>query len=187
MTDPRPWQPERYRALLRLQARQMQLDPRLRRRFDASDLVQDALLKACEELPRCRARTEGQFVCWLQEVLTNAALDRIRRETAQKRDPALERSIHDAAARSSACWGKVLGDRQAPPDREAERRELLVWVAEALDRLPEDQRDVVICRDVMGLAVAEIAGLLGRSEKSVAGLLLRGRRRLRELLPDYQS
>jgi RNA polymerase sigma-70 factor (ECF subfamily) len=186
MTDPRPWQPERYRALLRLQVRQMQLDPRLRPRFDSSDVVQDALLKALQELPHCRARTEGEFVRWLQQILENAALDRVRREKSRKRDPALERSIHDAVSASSACWEKLLGDRHAPPDEEAARRETMLRLAAAINRLPEDQRDVVICRDLSGLPVADIAGRLGRSEKSVAGLLLRGRRRLRELLPDFQ-
>jgi RNA polymerase sigma-70 factor (ECF subfamily) len=186
MTEPRQWQPERYRALLRLQVRQMHLSPRLHRRFDSSDVVQDALLKAVKELPHCRAQNEGEFVCWLQQILENAALDCVRRENAQKRDPALEQSIHDAIAESSASWGKVLGDGRLPPDKEAERREMMLRFAEAVDQLPEDQRDVVICRNQSGLPVAEIAARLGRSERSVAGLLLRGLKRLRKLLPDYE-
>jgi RNA polymerase sigma-70 factor (ECF subfamily) len=40
------WDPGRYRDLLHLMARRFQLDPRLKRRFDSSDLVQEALLKA---------------------------------------------------------------------------------------------------------------------------------------------
>ena len=49
-----------------------------------------------------------------------------------------------------------------------------------------DQRDVVLLRDVQGRSVADIAAQLGRTEKSVAGLLLRGRGRLRQLLPDVR-
>ena len=50
MAAPGEWHPERYRDLLCMLARQIQLDPRLRRRFDSSDLVQEALLKATQNL-----------------------------------------------------------------------------------------------------------------------------------------
>jgi RNA polymerase sigma-70 factor (ECF subfamily) len=186
MTEPNPWQPERYRALLRLQARQMQLDPRLRPRFDASDLAQDAVVKALEARSQFRGQSEAEYVRWLQQILANVAVDRVRRERAQKCDPALERSIHAAVAESSVRWENLLADHRTPPDREAERGELLLRLAEAIEQLPDDQREVVICRHLMGLPVAEIAEQLGRSEKAVASLLLRGRRKLRELLPDYQ-
>src|SRR5947208_1019348 len=46
MAEVRRWQPEYYRGLLRLQARQLQLDPRLQQRVDGSDLLQETLLKA---------------------------------------------------------------------------------------------------------------------------------------------
>ena len=41
------WQPERYRDLLHVLVRRLELDRRFRRRFSASDIVQEALLKAC--------------------------------------------------------------------------------------------------------------------------------------------
>jgi RNA polymerase sigma-70 factor (ECF subfamily) len=186
MTEPREWQPERYRALLRLQAQQMGLDRRLRRRFDASDIAQDAVRKALEDLPQFRGHTEGEFVRWLQQILANEAIIAVRREKAQKRDVALEQSIHAAAAESSLRWEAMLADRHGSPAEEAERRELLLRLVEAIDQLPSDQRDVFICSDLSGLSVAETAGQLGRSEKSVAGLLRRGRHRLRDLLPEYQ-
>jgi len=63
---------------------------------------------------------------------------------------------------------------------------LLLRVAGAIDQLPEDQHDAVVLRDLMGLPVAEVAARMGRTPKAAAGLLLRGRARLRELLTDYQ-
>ena len=89
-----------------------------------------------------------------------------------------------AAGESSARLEAYLADRDPTPAARAERQELLVRIARALDQLPEDQRDVVLLRDVQGHTVAEIAGRLQRTEKSVAGLLLRGRGRLRQLLQD---
>jgi RNA polymerase sigma-70 factor (ECF subfamily) len=61
---------------------------------------------------------------------------------------------------------------------------VLARLAEAVEELEEDQRDVVSLRLLMDAPVAEIAERLGRTEKSVAGLLLRGKRKLRELLAD---
>jgi DNA-directed RNA polymerase specialized sigma24 family protein len=58
--------------------------------------------------------------------------------------------------------------------------------AAALDQLPKDQRDVVILRDVEGSKLADIKERLGRNEKSIAGLLRRGRQSLRGLLIEYK-
>jgi RNA polymerase sigma-70 factor (ECF subfamily) len=186
MTPPPDWQLERYRPLLRLLARQIRLDARLRPRLDSSDLVQEALLKAHRGLAQFRGTTEAELIAWLQQILRHAALDAIDRETARQRDPALERSLQAVVEESSARLEAFLASREPSPGERAERQELLLRIAAALDQLPEDQRDAVVLRDVMGTAVAEIAERLGRTEQSVAGLLQRGRRRLRELLAVFQ-
>jgi RNA polymerase sigma-70 factor (ECF subfamily) len=178
------WELERYRPLLRLQTRQIELDPRLQRRFDGSDVVQEALLKAHLRLDQFRGRTEAELVQWLYEILSSTLVDEVRKAHAQKRDLDLEQSLQVAAAESSARLEAYLADQNPTPAARAERQEVLVRIAWALDQLPEDQRDVVLLRDVEGCSVAEIAGKLGRTEKSVAGLLLRGRARLRQLLED---
>jgi RNA polymerase sigma-70 factor (ECF subfamily) len=186
MTSLAEWSLERYRPLLRLQVRQFQLDPRLHRRFDSSDLVQETLLRAHAGRDGFRGTTEAERVKWLQEILTNTLADEVRKARAQKRDVALEQSLQAAVAESSARLDAYLAADQSSPSQQAERQELLLRIAAALDQLPEDQRDVVIQRDLLGAPVGQIAEQLGRSEKSVAGLLLRGRRKLRELLAEYQ-
>ena len=178
------WDLDRYRPLLRLQIRQMELDPRLQRRFDSSDLVQETLLRAHEHLARFRGQTEADLVKWLQEILANVVTDEVRKARARKRDLALEQSLGAVMAESSARLEGYLASHQASPSEQAERQELLLRLAAAIDQLPQDQRDVLIQRDLLGASVSQIAEQLGRTEKSVAGLLLRGRRKLRELLQD---
>jgi RNA polymerase sigma-70 factor (ECF subfamily) len=185
MPDRPDWDPGRYRPLLCLLAHQLRLDARVRRRFDSSDVAQEALTRACEELPEFRGTTEAEFVAWLQKILANRAIDMIRREGAARRDVALEQSIHNGLRDSSERL-KQLADRTASPSEQAAGRELLVRVPEAIEQLPEDQREVVLLRDLQGLPVAEIAARLGRTEKSVAGFLRRGRRRLAEILDAYR-
>jgi hypothetical protein len=64
MPPPADWQLGRYRALLHLHARQVQRDPRLGRRFDASDVVQEALLRGHANLGQFRGSTEAELVGW---------------------------------------------------------------------------------------------------------------------------
>src|SRR5262245_47635968 len=93
MSPSRDWDLDRYRPLLRLQVRQMQLDPRFQRRFDSSDLVQETLLRAHGNLARFRGRTEADLVKWLQEILANVVTDEVRKARARKRDLTLEQSL----------------------------------------------------------------------------------------------
>jgi RNA polymerase sigma-70 factor (ECF subfamily) len=179
------WSWDRYRPLLKLQYRQLQLDPRLRRRFDASDLVQDTFEQALENLDKFQGQSEGERVKWLQKIFRNKALDRVRAETAAKGDVRRDRSIDNAVAESTARWEIALGIEDDQPDRKAERREFLFLVADAMEKLPDGQRDAVLLVQLMGGRIAEAAEQLDRSEKAVSHLLRRGLDRLAELLPDY--
>jgi RNA polymerase sigma-70 factor (ECF subfamily) len=181
------WPVERYRALLRLQARQLQLDPRLARRFDSSDLVQETLLRACRQRDQFRGGTEAERIAWLHAILANVCADEVNRAHAGKRDVAREVPVRAVAAESSSRLEAFLADRHPGPDEAADRAERLLRLADALDRLPEDQRDVVIHHHLLGTPVAGVAAALGRSERAVAGLLFRGRRRLAELLQGADS
>jgi RNA polymerase sigma-70 factor, ECF subfamily len=178
------WAIERYVPLVRLQARKIELDLRLRKRFDSSDLVQETMLRAHEGLAGFKGTSEAELAKWLQEILGNVLADEIRKATAQKRDVAVERSLNDAVADSFAQLEAYLTAGGPSPSEQAHRQEQLHRLAGAIEQLPEDQRDVVIQRDLLGSPVRDIAELLERTEKSVAGLLLRGRRRLRELLEE---
>jgi RNA polymerase sigma-70 factor (ECF subfamily) len=172
---------------LTLQVRQvLHRESRFRRRFDSSDLVQETMLKAHERLGQFAGSTEAEFVKWLQEILANTLIDAARHARARKRDIAMERSMQAALHESSARIEAYLAANGPSPSKQAERKELLLCVAEAVNQLPEDQREVIIQRDFLGAKVADIAAALDRSEKAVAGLLFRGRQRLRELLAKLE-
>ncbi|HEX5273399.1 MAG TPA: sigma-70 family RNA polymerase sigma factor [Gemmataceae bacterium] len=184
MSDSNGWRLERYRPLLRVQVRQMQLDPRLRRRFDESDLVQEALLRAHAGLPEFRGDSEAALLKWLGQILASVLTDAVRRERARKRDVALEQSLDAAAHESSARLEEFLAADGSSPAEQVERQEQLLRLAAALDGLPDDYRDVILRRDLMAEPVAEIASQMGRTERSVVGLLVRARRQLRQMLAD---
>lgn len=182
MASSTEWHLEQYRPLLRLLVRQFRLSPRFRGRFDSSDLVQETFVKAHKKIGQFRGTTEAELVKWLQQILANTLRDEVRKARAQERDVALEQSLDAAVADSSSRLAAYLADDRASPVEQVERQERLLRVAAAIDQLPEDQRTAVIQRDLLGASVAEIAGQMARTEKAVAGLLLRGRGTLRRLL-----
>jgi RNA polymerase sigma-70 factor (ECF subfamily) len=179
------WRLEQCCSLLRVLSRKVHLDPRLRRRFDSSDIVQEALLRVHRDLAAFRGTTEAELVAWLHKILAHTVIDKVREAHAQKQDVDLEQSLQGMLTASSARLEAFLADKEGQsPSESAERREFLERLSNAIEQLPDDQRDVVILRDLMQTPVKEIAGRLGKTPKSVAGLLERGRSQLRKLLAD---
>ena len=69
-------------------------------------------------------------------------------------------------------------------DLRMQRRERAEVLTAALERLPEDQRNVILARHCRGLGLQEIAEETGRTTAAVAGLLRRGLAVLREQLGE---
>jgi RNA polymerase sigma-70 factor (ECF subfamily) len=178
---------ERYRPLLRLRVRQLQLDRRLRRRLDSSGIVQSVFCRALEKLDQFRGESDGELIRWLQRILDNIVKDKIRAAYAQQCDIRREQPMEAAVNESSLRLDKFLEADQSSPSERAERAEELVRLAAALDQLPPDQRDVIIYHHLHGAPVAEIAEQMGKTERAVAMLLYRGKCRLRELLDDEKG
>src|SRR5262249_53271741 len=135
-----PQQPfEEYRDYLLLLAR-LQVDPRVRSKMDASDVVQDTLLKAHEKRDQFRGRTEGEKATWLRQILANNLRQGLRKFGRQRRDAALERSLQASMDASSARLEAWLAADTTGPSSRAEHNEQLSNLARALAQLPEDQR-----------------------------------------------
>ena len=173
---------EKYRDYLRLLAR-MEMDPRVQAKLDPSDLVQQTLLKAYQALGQFRYRTEAEVAAWLRKILVNSLIDAVRQFGTAGRDINLERSLEESASRMEA-W---LGAQESSPSERAERNELLLRLAGALDRLPTDQRTAVELKHLRGQSLHEIGQQMGRSVTAVAGLLRRGIDRLQALLTDEKG
>lgn len=177
------WELERFREYLRLLAR-VQLEPRLRAKLDASDIVQDALLQAHEHRAQFRGQTEAELAGWLRTILANTLAAAARRYAADARDLARERPLQDRLARSSARIEGWLAADQSSPSERVMRVEELFRLASALERLPADQREVIELHHLKGWPVAKVAEAMQRTKPAVMGLLFRGQKKLRQLLEE---
>jgi RNA polymerase sigma-70 factor (ECF subfamily) len=173
---------ERFRHYLALLA-QVQIGHRLQGKVDAADLVQETFLEAHRQFGSFRGGTEGELIAWLRQIHAGKLADLLRRYLGtQGRDVRLEREIEDAFCRSSVALDRGLVAPQSSPSQQAVRREQAVLLADALARLPDDYRQVLVLRHLEGLTFPEVARRMGRSVDSVEKLWMRGLARLRQLM-----
>ena len=174
---------EQFRDYLRLLAR-LQLDARLRGKLDPSDLVQQTLLKAHQAQGQFRGASAAEQAAWLRKILANTLADTVKHYHRDRRDVNLERSLEADLDRSSSGLAGGLAADQTSPSKAAERNEELLRLADALADLPEPLREVVVLKHCRGQTLQQIADHLGKSVPSVASLLRRGLKHLREHLHD---
>jgi RNA polymerase sigma-70 factor (ECF subfamily) len=172
---------ERYREYLRTLAR-LQLDDRLRGKLDPSDVVQQTLLEAHRARDQLRGLGAAQLAAWLRRALANNLADEARRLGARIRDAGRERPLPQAVDDSSARLEALLAAEHSSPSQQAVRQEDLLRLAEALARLPDDQRAALELHHLEGRTLAETAAVMGRSRSAVAALVFRGLRNLRQTL-----
>ena len=167
---------ERHRPYLLMLAR-MQINPKMRPRDGPSDVVQETLLRAYQRLGQFHG-DEAALRAWLHGILANVIAEVWRKNVAAKRDINRE----EAVARLEDSSGRLqvwLAANGLAPSIQAARNEQLTSLAQALDQLPQDQRDALENCYFHQLAVKEVAELMGKTVPAVAGLLRRGLEGLR--------
>jgi RNA polymerase sigma-70 factor (ECF subfamily) len=178
---------ECYRNYLALLAR-VQIGRRLQGKVDALDLVQETCLEAHRDFAQFRGAGEGEFVAWLRRILARNLANLLRHYYGTRaRDVRLERELAldlDASSRALACAPAA---PQSTPSQQAARREQAVLLADALQHLPPDYREVLILRHLEGLSFPDVARRLGRSVDSVEKLWARGLARLRHALGRHHE
>ena len=161
----------------------MEIDSRFQGKFSASDAVQQTLAAAWRNWGNCRAANDQQRLAWLRKILANQ-LGQLARHysAAQRRDVRREVSLESSLAESSRRLEHFLAADQTSPSGAAAAREERTRLAEVLERLPTDYRDVLVLRNLQELPFEQIAERLDRSPGAVRMLWVRALARLRDEL-----
>jgi RNA polymerase sigma-70 factor (ECF subfamily) len=168
-----------YHSYLELLAR-LQIGRRLQGKVDAADLVQETFLQAQVNFSQFQGTSEAELVSWLRQILASRMAKLIRHYFGtQRRDVRLECQLTVALDQSSRLLDQSLAASDSTPSQRAARREQAVLLADSLQKLPGDYREVLILHHLQGLSLPEVARRLGRSLDSVKNLWLRGLARLR--------
>jgi RNA polymerase sigma-70 factor (ECF subfamily) len=136
----------------------------VRDEHEAEDVTQHVFAKLPAALRRYEPRA-APFSAWILRVAYNASIDHVR----------ARRPVPCEEVRSSDVPFDVSG------------RERFADLRLALDALPQEQRDVIVLRFVIGLSPREVAERMGRSEDAVHGLQHRGRRSLRREMARIEA
>ncbi|QDU39610.1 ECF RNA polymerase sigma factor SigH [Maioricimonas rarisocia] len=180
---PTPERLERFRHYLTLLAR-MQIGDRHRRKLDPSDVVNDTLFAAYQKRDQFRGVNDAELAAWLRRILANNLADAFRGLHRERRDIDRERALSADLDDSCTRLEDWLIAMQTSPSGRAVRSEQLMRLAWALGELPEDQREAIELHHIHGCPISELAQRMERTSPSVAGLLRRGLKRLRELLQE---
>jgi RNA polymerase sigma-70 factor (ECF subfamily) len=174
----------RYRSRLRRMV-QLRLDPRVRSRVDASDVVQEACLEVGRKLDDYLREPGLPFFLWLR-LLTGQKLALAHRQHlgVQARDAGREVSLYRGAlpeASSAALAARLIG-KLTSPSQAAQKAELKLRVQEALNSMDAVDREVLTLRHFEQLTNAETALALGISEPAACNRYVRALGRLRDVL-----
>ena len=160
---------DRLRPYIRVILRTVQGDRSLAI-ADESDLIQDVFLQAVRSAESFQGNSFGELIRWLRMMAVRTSQKALVAPVERRPSPLgvnIEIDIADDALRS--------------PEAVILQQENSAQMAAALNRLPEEMRDVLLFRLADGLSHAEIAERMGRSAGAVRMLFLRAIERLREV------
>jgi RNA polymerase sigma-70 factor (ECF subfamily) len=131
---------------------------------EAEDITQNVFAKLATSIRKYEPRAVP-FTAWILRVSRNAALDHLR-------------------ARRQIPFEEVRTDDEGYEQIASERSRA---IRDALWRLPQEQREVLVLRHLVGLSPVEIAGRLGKTEGAIHGLHHRGRSALQLALREMEA
>ena len=179
-----------YRNYLNILAT-TQLDRRLRRRLNPSDLVQETMLAAHRDFAKFRGGTEREFLAWLRQILINCLHHAIDTHVKSKmRDVRCEVSLEQVRApldRTALEPGPAPGRSRPVAQRPVRERERAVAIADQLAKLRPEYREVIVLRNLQGLPFDEIAERMDRKSGAVRMLWLRAMEKFQQVCDPIEE
>ena len=148
----------------------------------AEDVVQETFVRVVQNADSFKE--EARFTTWAYTIARNLCIDHLRKRALRKH-PSLDE------ARGEDGEGPTLGEQTADPrasvEREATGSELKERIARAVAKLPDEQREVFLMREVANLPFKEIAEITNVPENTVKSRMRYALERLQEALVEYEE
>jgi RNA polymerase sigma-70 factor (ECF subfamily) len=175
---------ESYRSYLELLAR-VEVGRRLQTKLDTADVVQETFLEAHRHFDQFRGTTEAELVSWLRGIFSAKLSNLVRHYLGtQGRDLRREQALEINLDHSSRLLDRGLFAGGGTPSQQVVEREQGVLVAEALAKLPDDYREVIVLRHLEELTFPEVAARLQRTVDSVQKVWVRALAKLRQSMGE---
>lgn len=177
---------ERYRSRLH-QVVQVRLDPRLSRRIDADDVLQEVYLDAADRIHYYINNHSGSFFVWLRLIATQTMANVFRRHLeAKKRDAKMEISLEAQRpiGRDYSPVALQLLGQLTSPSNAAMRDETAKQLEAAIEGMKPMDREIIMLRHFELLENKEVAEVLGIQQKASSIRYIRAIARLRELIAE---
>jgi RNA polymerase sigma-70 factor (ECF subfamily) len=166
---------QRFRPFLKALANEM-LYSDLRKKLDASDLVQQTMLQAIEAQSQYRGDSDAAKAGWLKAILGNLVKGLLRRYHSRGRDIAREKEL---LAHSRSNVAMAIAESLQSPSQHAQMGEEKEKMMRVLESLTLDQRRAILLRYWEDKNLEEIAKQMNKTPEAVAGLIYRGMKVLR--------
>lgn len=152
---------------------------------DPSDIAQEVFLAAHGNIKQFSGQTADEFAGWLRGILSNILAMHVRKFLGTaKRDPRLEQQLNQSFASATNFLQAQVAGNMTSPSQHVARNEAFLQLAEALENLSDDYRQVIVLRHVEGLPFAEVAKAMGRSVDSVEKLWVRSLAKLKTTMGE---
>jgi RNA polymerase sigma-70 factor (ECF subfamily) len=149
----------------------------------AEEVVQDAFVRVVKSVGEFKH--ESRFTTWLYTIARNLCVDEARKRV-HRRHASL-----DQPQRSDGSDGPTLGeqttDRAPGVERAAVSSEIRARIAEAIEQLPDEQREVFLLREISNLPFKEIADIVGVSENTIKSRMRYALERLQGALSEFEE
>lgn len=148
---------------------------------DALDCVQDSFIKAFRSLSSFNF--QSSFNTWLYRIVTNTSLDLLRKNKKYQSNIPIEKPL---SGDDDDDYFIQIEDRKADVENIAVSNQTVIAVREAIDKLSEDLKKVIILFDIEQFSLIEVSKILNIPVGTVKSRLFRAREKLAILLKDKE-
>lgn len=145
---------------------------------DAYDISQEVFIRVFKSIRKFKG--QSSFSTWLYRITTNACLDELRKRKNNKNIISIDQEIQ---LEDGEVFRQIEDDGPTP-ELVAERNELREIIREAISKLSDEHKEVIVLRDIQGFSYDDIAEIIKCPQGTVKSRINRARRMLKEILKN---